>query len=287
MFSFKDYLLLEDVFGKGGELFAAVNINSTPRASTTTSINTNKHALGVQKSTTRGTPVYYAFAYKPSDVPGGSTDLLKSFKGKGPFKFPADRKLRFLDAACEHIASEFRKHRLAPDVIVTPQSSSGVAAEFANTLADKLKVPARKIGAFKKVEGIDLSGTPEENRKLVMSKFIDMDHFNEKFVGGEAAREKNLRELVQSIIRSIKKNGSIVAKEINKPMLKFVKNIVQSNLSADDSKSLSGKKVLVIDDVLSSGATMTDIFRAVRELNASDVYGCALFGRTSVTGADK
>ncbi len=275
--------LFEDVFVKNGELLAAVNTMTGPRASTTTAISTNKHGLGKQSGTTRGIPVYYAFAYKPSDEPGGSTEILKSFKGKGPFEFPPARRAKFLHDACEYMASEFKKHKLTPDIIVTPQSTSTVTAEFANALGDALGIQARKIGAFKKAPGIDVSGDKEVTKAEVMKKYIDMEYFNEKFSGDEEARRTALRDLTSAVIRSIRKNGTIVAKELDKRMLKFVKNIMQSDLQGDDEYSLMDKKVLVIDDVLSSGGTMSDLFRAAKELYAADVFGCTLFARTSQT----
>jgi hypothetical protein len=274
--------LFEDVFAKNNELFAAVNPGTKPRSSTAISISTNKSGLGRQTGTTRGVPVYYAFAYVPSEIPGGSTELLKSFKGKGPFKFPNDRRHRFLSDTCVYMAAELRKHNLKPDIIVTPQSSSDLTMEFANALGDALGISARKIGAFKKTSNINIPDDKKAAISEVQKRFIDMDYFNEKFHGTEEDKQVALNSLTSSIIRLIKKNGMIVAKEIDKRMLKFVKNIVEPDLQ--DDTVLLYKKVLVIDDILSSGGTMSDLFRAAKELGASDVFGCTLFARTSING---
>jgi hypothetical protein len=270
----------EDVFAKGDELLAAVNNDTNPRASEPKRISTNRRPLGAQSSTTRGNPVFYAFSYKPSEEPGGSTELLKSFKGKGPFKFPEARREKFIADTTAHMAAELKKMKRVPDVIATPQSTSTAAAEFAEALATRLGVEAKKIGAFKKTPGIDVA---DKNlaREAIMKHHIDMEYFNEKFTGVEESRRTTLRDLTSAIIRSIKRHGYIVAKEINKPHLKFVKNIMQADLHGDDEYSLIDKDVMIVDDVLSSGGTMSDLFRAAKELGAKSVFGCTLFARTS------
>jgi adenine/guanine phosphoribosyltransferase-like PRPP-binding protein len=286
MLTFKDFIaaqaLYEDIFVKGDELLAAVNTSSTVRKpSTPTSISTNLRPLGRQTGLTRGLDVWYAFSYKPSDETGGSTDLLKSFKGKGPFKFTDARREKFIDDTTTHMASEFKKMNRVPDVIVTPQSSSVVVAEFATALAKKLGVQSAKIGAFKKADAIQLPEDKEKALTLIQSKYIDLDYILEKFKGDDKQIDVVMREISLAVYRSIKKHGHIVAKELPKMFSKFVKNIVDNALEGDDQYILWDKDVMVVDDVLSSGATMSDLFRACKDLLAAKVWGCTLFARTS------
>lgn len=288
MLTFKDYLqaeqLFEDVFVKGDELLAAVNDAKTRKPSTSTSISTNKHHIGHQTGLTRGLDVYYAFSYKSSDT---TTDILTSFKGKGPFKFSTQRRSTFINDSAAFLADEFKKMRKQPEVIVTPQSSSTVVVELANALADKLGVHARKIGAFKKSEKIELPDDKVKALDLIQSKYIDLDYMMDKFKGDDAQLERAMKEIGQAVFRSIKKHGYIAAKELPKFYGKFVKNIVDSALEGDDEYSLMDKDVMVVDDVLSSGATMSDVFRACKDLGAKNVWGVTLFGRTSSTKDDE
>jgi hypoxanthine phosphoribosyltransferase len=223
--------------------------------------------------------VYYAFSYKPSDKPGGSTDLLKSLKGNGPFKLTDARREKFLNDATEHMADQFRRMRIAPEVIVAPQSSSPLLHDFATALADKLNVTARKIGAFKKSKPIDLPGDREEAYAKINKNYIDHEYVSQKFTGDAAARAAMERQLEQAVYRSIKAHGCIVAKELPKMFGKFVKNIVAPEL--DDEYSLMDKSVMIIDDVMSSGTTMSDMFRAVADLGAGKTWGATLFARSS------
>lgn len=272
--------LKEDIFVKGDELLAAVNPDSSRKPSTPTVISTNRRPLGRQTGLTRGLEVFYAFSYKPSEAPGGSTDLLKSFKGKGPFKFSEQRRQKFLDEATTHMANEFKKMNMKADVIVSPQSSSSLLNDFATLLADKLKIESKKIGAFKKSDAIELPDNKQEAMKLIASKYIDYKYMDQKFSGDEAKRADAVNEICNAVYRSIKKHGAITSKELPKQFAKFVKNIMDIG---DLDDVLDGKTVMVVDDVLSSGSTMSDLFRLCQELGADKVFGATLFARTSNT----
>lgn len=282
MITFKQFLA-EDIFAKNGELFAALNPSTDRKPSTSKSISTNLRPLGHQTGLTRGQDVYYAFSYKPSTEEGGSTDLLKSFKGSGPFTLPQARRDKFIADTAAHMGNQFQKMRMKPDVIVTPQSSSALLKDFATQLADKLGVQAVKIGAFKKASNIKLPEDKAEAMKLIEKKFIDHDYLDEKFSGDEATRAKAVKEICQAIYRSITKNGHIVSKELPKLYGKFVKGTMEQA----EELGLTGKTVMVVDDILSSGSTMSDLFRATKELGAEKVYGATIFARTSSAKEEK
>jgi len=268
--------LKEDIFVKDGEMLAAVNPDSARRPSTPTSITTNRRPLGHQAGLTRGQDVYYAFSYKPNDEEGGSTDLLKSFKGKGPFKLDPNRRTKFIDETTSHMASEFKRMNLKPDMVVAPNSSSSLLSDFASQLAHKLGVKDFKIGAFKKTATLDLPEDKAEALALIEKKHIDQKHVDEKFSGDDEKRAKVIKELCQAIYRSIKKHGGIVAKELPKMYAKFVKNIMDPH----ELEGLEGKTVMVVDDILSSGSTMSDLFRICNEMGAKKVVGATLFARS-------
>lgn len=290
MITFKEFLsaslIVEDVFADGDTLKAAVNSDTTRRSSTPTSISTNLRPLGKQTGTTRGVDVYYAFSYKPSKDTAGSSDLLNSFKGKGPLKFTVKQRQKFLNDATTHMASEFKKLNKIPDVIVTPQSSTSTVSDFANMLADKLGVHARKIGAFKKSSPIELPDNKQEALELIKRKYVDYDYIEQVFKGDESQKDSTANEIAKTIYKQIKETGKLEVKHLYKVTAKFVKNIFDSSLEGDDEYSLMDKDVMVIDDILSSGATMSDLFRAVKDLGAANVYGATLFARTTSTKKD-
>lgn len=280
MLSFKEFIFLEDVFARNGELFAAVNSSTTLRPSTPNSISTNLRPLGHQKGLTRGLDVFYAFNYKPSDADDGSTNLIKSLKGSGPFKLSDARRDTFVAESAKHMAKQFNRLHIQPDVIVAPNSSSPLVSLFAADLARELGVKASHISAFKKTRP-ELPEDREEAIKHVLDIYIDQQHMDEKFHGDLADRKHAERELALAIIRSIRNTGHIEAKKLPKMYAKFVKNIMVSALHGEDEYSLMDKSVMVVDDVLSSGSTMSDMFRICKDFGAVEVIGATLFARTA------
>jgi hypothetical protein len=270
--------LHEDIYVKGKELFVNVSPDSDRRGSTKDMIVANHKPIGKVSSYTRDVPVYYAFSYIPGE---DSTDMLKSLKGKGPYTVPEVRRTHFLDDSSSHMAAQLRKLRVSPDVIVAPNSSSPLLADFAQRLADKLDVPMTYIGAFDKVEDFELPEDRKEALAFVKRHFIDYDYLRSKIEGDTSKIED---DIAKNVLSNIKKHGGrIEAKHIFKQFGKFVKGFMAHKLKGDDEYELLDKNVLVLDDVLSSGTTMTELFRIAKdELGAASVMGAALFARTSV-----
>lgn len=275
MITFKQFLA-EDIFVKDGELMAAVNDSTARKASDDSHISTNRRPLGKMASTTRDTPVYYAFSYHSSHL---TTDMLRSIKGHGPFKFPDSRRDKFIADTVEHMTAEFKRMKIKPDVVVTPDSSSKLVQQFAVALAAQLGVETTNIGAFKKVHAIDLPDNKMEALAYIKRKFIDYDYMRLKFHGDF---EKGEDDVAKAIYQNIKhNNGHFVAKEMFKQYAKFVQGFMMHSLAGDEEYNMIDKKVMVVDDVLSSGTSMSEMFRIAKEdLAAAEVYGAVLFSRT-------
>lgn len=278
MITFKQYLLTEDVFAKGDELLAAVNDDTKNSPSTPGRINTNRHALGRMASTTRDTPVYYAFSYVPDEK---TTAVLTSIKGNGPYSLTDVRRSKFLNDATQHMAAQFKRMKLQPDIVITPRSSSPFLHDFAERLADAMGVETGFLDAFSKTD-VDLPPDPAAALEYIKKHLIDYDYIEKKFVGDKAAM---IDELAKMIRKNIKDNGGkLAAKAIWKPYAKFVKGFMRHNLEGDHEYDLIDKNVMVVDDVLSSGTTFSELFRIAKdELQAAEVWGAALFSRTGTT----
>ena len=273
MITFKQFL--EDIFVQGGELLAAVNDDRTRRASDHDRIVANRRPLGRLTGTTRETPVYYAFSFVPGDA---STEMLKTLKGHGgQYVLPAARRDTFIKDAAGHMAAQFKALHLKPDVIVAPSSSSPLLRDFATVLAKELGVQVGLLNAFSKVKIPDLPADREQAMAMIRQKFIDYDYLEKKFKGD---KDKAVADITKNVYYNIRKHGYLSAKELHKQYGKFVMGFLKHDLSGEDEYSLLDKTVLVVDDVLSSGSTFSELFRIARdELGAADVYGAALFAR--------
>lgn len=276
MVTFKQFLA-DDIFIRDGELKAAVNTDTGRRTSTSSSINTNRHALGRITSVTRDVPVYYAFSYIPSDV---STEILRSLKGKGKYTLPAARRESFIKDATQHMAQQFAAMKIKPDVIVAPASSSPFLHDFAEALAKEMRITSGYLNAFSKTEATNIPHDKEEALEYIKRKFIDYDYLEKKFKGD---KDKAVHDIALNVFYNIRKHdGHLVAKEIFKQYGKFVMGFMKHDLSGTDEYDLLDKKVMVVDDVLSSGTTFSELFRIVKdELGAKEVFGAAMFSRTN------
>ena len=271
MISFKQFLIREDVFSKDGEVVAAVNAASTPRASTDKAISTNRPArLRSNTGYTRGDPVYYAFSYISSDE---STKLLSSLKGKGPYSMDDLKRHKFLEETAAYIAQHLKA--LKPDVITAPRSSSNLLHEFADLLSRKLGIEEVHLNAYRKSDH-KLPEDREEALEYIKKHFIDHAYIEAKWAGDPKEAEERT---AKSVYSSAKRNdGVVTAKGLDKATAKFVKGIFDVDELED---TLDGKNVLVVDDVLSSGTSMSNLFQVAKDLGAAKVFGAVIFSRTS------
>lgn len=271
MITFKQFLK-DDVFADKGELKMAVNTATQPRASEPNRINTNvPHRL--RATTTGGAPVFYAFSYV-----GHSTEILNSIKGKGPYTVDDVRRHTFLEETAEYVASNLKRAKLEPDVLTAPKSSSGLLHEFAQILADKLGVKNVHLAAYHKKEH-KLPADKALALEYIKKHFIDHAMLDVKYHDDET-REDFEDQIAKGLYSKLKDGGVLDAKKVYKPHAKFVKGYYDLG---DLDDTLDGKNVLVVDDIQSTGSTMSDVFRIARDLGAAKVYGAVIFNRTTAS----
>jgi pyrimidine operon attenuation protein/uracil phosphoribosyltransferase len=272
-------LLTEDLYRSlsvPGDLSVAVNSHETKhRSSDRESITTaTPLPLRVVTSKTRGVPVYYAYNYLHSEE---TTEILKSIKGKGSLKVSSVQMENFFTDTAKYLVTGLKQRKIKPDIIVCPVSSSTIVKEFALRIAKLLDTKVI-TDAFLKQKAFRLPEDKVEALKLIADKFIDHDFVAIKYHGDEAMEFTN--KIAQTIYGSIKKSGTLELKGIYKQFGKFVKGFMDK--IADVEYEIMDKEVLVFDDVLSSGSTMSEIIRLVKdECLAKIVNGVVIFNQTT------
>lgn len=207
--------------------------------------------------------IYSILNYVPSDE---TTKLLQSIKGRGPYNVKSKQLDNFLNEVSKHAGGILQK--LRPDTVVIPKSSSPLLADFAAKLKSAYpKAEYVSDAFFKKV-------LDAEN----VEPLINKDHKDwPKF---EIDHPKEAADLRKSVARMIRTTGQLELKKLYKPYMKFIKNFVEIEQSGEILDKLIDKKVLILDDVLSSGATMQEMIRQVKEFEASAIFGLTIFKRT-------
>jgi phosphoribosylpyrophosphate synthetase len=192
--------------------------------------------------------------------------MLTSIKGKGPYELHKKQfevLMKQLRDGTEKILKQTR-----PDVLVYPKSGSPFLKQYIDSIRNL--DPDLKIidNAFLKKQ---LDGT--EIEPLINTSHPDWEKF-------ASENPKEVVKLKRSIATNIH-NGVIELKKLYKPYVKFIKNFIEMRDAYELLDSVLGKKVIVIDDILSSGATMAEMVRQLEELEPSEIYGLTVFKHTT------
>lgn len=250
--------LLESISVAGNQLRFAQQ--HSPFSSTKSEISTyperrtyKTHLPGVDQ------PVYSLFNYHGSPV---TTKLLTSLKGKGPLEVRAVDLKNLINTAVT--AAKPVVDVVKPETVIYPRSSSPLVKIFVDALADKYQLTSYE--GFTKRALDKLKG-----RDLIDTSSPEWEKFSQEF-------PKDARELEQALDRQVK-TGQLELKKLYKPFVRFVRNFMEPTDVSKLIDALVGKRVLVVDDVLSSGSTIRDMLRQASELEPKELAGLTIFKR--------
>lgn len=197
-----------------------------------------------------GHTVYSVYPYGGDD----QVELFKRIK-----KGDMDKNLydEWLDYTARYISQAIiRTNR--PDILVIPESSSSLVLDL-----------ARKVSKYARIDYLPHAfiKNPVDKITLSISK-------------GDPGYDSTMK-----VLDKIRKNGSFEAKLVPKRMLKFFRDIYTNDDKYENM--LEGKKVAVIDDSMTSKATMMNIFDVCDYLyGTSDAYGITIFKHSNSQGAN-
>lgn len=198
--------------------------------------------------------------------------LLTSLKGRGPYEVSQAQLDRFLSQVAD--ASSGLIKRLNPEVIIYPASTSTLVKGFVDKL--KEKHPSIKVTseAFikKSLKGADVKAV------------LNTEH--PEWAKFEAENPKAVAQLKQTLKHHLE-NGELELKKLYKPYLKFIKNFIQLKDVSETIDVVSGKRVLIVDDVLSTGTTIREMIRQVEELEPAQVSTLTIFKRTNLVSVSR
>jgi hypothetical protein len=214
-------------------------------------------------SNLKGSPakIYSVLNYVSNEE---TTKLLTSLKGKGPYEVPPKQVTTFLHqaaAACKHAMDDVK-----PDLIIYPRSSSKLVKSFVTVLGEMYRVKVVDEGFVKS----DLKDVNVDD--MINTKHPDWEKF--------ASSPKAVAELKRSLAKHLK-GGELELKKVFKPHLKFLKNYLKLRDESATLDQVIEKRVLVVDDVLSTGSTMIEMLRQVSEFEPKVVAGLTIFKRTT------
>lgn len=219
-----------------------------------------------------GIDIYSRYLYKHSAL---VTDILKSLKTNAPYQVEERTRQNFLKHAAASAAALITAKKI--DTIIFPKSSSDFVLEFVGHVKQALGAADVTViaDAFvkKQIDSISVD-------KGDMSELIDFDHpsFNTLKPATIKSLEKQLTKIVKANSETGKGN-TVSVKDIPKMQAKFVKNFLET--VKELSELLHDKNVMIVDDVLSSGATFAEMVRLVKKENVKSVVGLTVFKNTA------
>jgi hypoxanthine phosphoribosyltransferase len=256
--------ILEDITINGDSL--RITIQHYKSASTEDSISTGFRTQPYVTSI-KGcdADVYSLLNYVSSDT---STQILKSLKGHGPYKVndkQFDAFMKQIKTAASKVVS-----RVNPEIIIYPRSKSDFLQRFVNEIKNSASGVEVLDNQFIK------SILDAEN----VEPLINTNHPDWKKFSTEHPKEvEKLKKQLKSQIQA----GELELKKLYKPYLKFIKNFIELKDAYEVLDKVLGKRVLVIDDILSSGATMAEMIRQLNDFEPSKIAGLTIFKHTTLS----
>jgi hypothetical protein len=222
--------------------------------------------------------IYSSYLYKRGDV---ITGILKSLKGNGPYKVD-DRTLNnFLKTTAARAAELVKQKKI--DTIIFPKSSSSFLFAF----VEEIK---RHLGGAD-VTVIADAIVKKQIDAVAVEKGDMTELFNFEHPSFNTLKPATIKALEKQIARNIKSNEAdgkgrtVSVKDLPKMQAKFVGNFLET--VKELSELLQDKNVLIVDDVLSSGATFAEMVRLIKKEDVKSVIGLTIFKNTSEAAKKK
>lgn len=255
--------ILESIFTVNDNI--TLSTTKWKETSTIDSISTSFKRIPYKTRFKGSETIWSVLNYISSDQ---STKILQSLKGNGPYTVSEKQIDQLLTGAiqsCHHLFAAIK-----PEVIIYPKSSSDLLKKFINKI--KTTYPNIEVLDEAFVKKLLISGDEEA---LINTSHPDWVKFSEK-------NPKAVDELKKSLSRQID-DGHLELKKLYKPYVKFIKNFVELEDAYKTVERVINRNVVVVDDILSTGATMLEMFRQLREFEPSNLCGLTLFKRSEHT----
>lgn len=195
------------------------------------------------------------FVAAGKDVRGITTYSIGNYKDvemlkliKAQFNENSDNAKYIKNVIVPKLYSEFKSSNI--DVIVYPSSSSGLLAYFSKEVSKQLRVNSLIKDSF--VKGLPSEITIDSNGITLDIKTIKSLH---------------------NIIETAETNGYFELKKVPVQFRSFFTGYVKLSHSTNN---FVDKNVLVIDDVLTSGATLSEIYKILSTNGAKSIIGITL-----------
>lgn len=212
----------------------------------------------------------YLFDTNPVTV-----EIVKSLKGKGDYFIDEKTYVAFLKKSATRIR-EFIKAS-GYDTIIYPRSSSPLVDNLVSELRAQINTNSITFltDTFLKKKIKDVSDAADKVTAIDVTELFDFDNpaFDKLSADSLISLEKNLVKIINDNIKA-GEGATVSLKRIFKRDAKLITNFLEL---APDVTSFKGKNVLIIDDVLASGTTFSEMIKLVKQTEPNNISGLTLF----------
>lgn len=203
---------------------------------------------------------YVMSGAKVSGVPvfsvhkANSTEILKALKNKNEVEVdPRDYEV-LVDRTAVYLSRLLRQKGV--DVIVTPTSSAPLLSDLTDAIRKRMPHVTFLKDSFQKVG-------PESIDKIKIRYDLP-------------GMTPNIERGLKGVLSKAKKDGYFEVKKVDKRFAKYLTGYFELTDPKLINK-LQNKRVVILDDVISSGATFSEIINTVRMTNPEQLFGITIF----------
>ena len=190
--------------------------------------------------------------------------MLKALKRTGTLAVNEKQFETFMTDVGKAAATVVR--RVNPDIIIYPKSKSPLLKQFVDEIA---KYTHAEILGDRFIKAVL---DAEDVEPLLNTKHPDWKKFSSEY-------PEDVQKLKKQLITHVKR-GELELKKLYKPYVKFIQNFVELRDAYEVLDKVMGQKVLVIDDILSTGSTMAEMIRQLTDLEPFKIAGLTLLKHT-------
>lgn len=190
-------------------------------------------------------PVFSSYSFDKGEM---NTNILKALKGKESiYSFTEDEINSFVKRTAFHLWSTTIKD-LNIDVVVSIKSKSDLGKKFSFEFQKRI------------------------NSVVYLPDSIMKSHINNVKIKENVSKAQEV--FIQRIIdRNKEKGKSFDMKEVPGRERQFISNFLEWN---NIYNKIQDKNVLIVDDYLTTGSTMSEAFRVIDEMKPKNLYGVTL-----------
>ena len=224
----------------------------------------------IYKSEFDGNTYYFGYTFKDSASRKDRTTIIKWLKNINGYGIDETTLRKFIDKPLRYFDKEVNLSEFS--IMISPRSGR----------SDLTKIIVSELHRF--MQHDTLKRSFELVKSLPKDVYFDWEQFDDDYSGEIGDNQYNqIRDYIENTLMPKIHNLSYfsIADSVKFKYRQYIKNYLNIDSSAESTiKAIQNGKILIADDINTSGATLTEILRIVRKINNKcNIYIFTLIGK--------